>query len=43
MYFYDSMHMTEAGAALTGSLVGSFMAEYLLEEGLLMPAESGPQ
>lgn len=39
MYFYDSMHMTEAGAALTGSLVGRFMADYLLEAGLLIPAE----
>ncbi len=29
MYLYDSMHMTEAGAAPIGSLVGSFMAEYL--------------
>lgn len=39
LYFYDSMHMTEAGAALVGSLVGRFMADYLLEEGLLIPAE----
>lgn len=29
LYLYDSMHMTEAGAAPMGSLVGSFMAEYL--------------
>ena len=39
MYFYDAMHMTEAGAALTGSLVGRFMAEYLVEAGLLTPAQ----
>ncbi|MFO7625713.1 MAG: SGNH/GDSL hydrolase family protein [Candidatus Fermentibacteraceae bacterium] len=39
MFFYDSMHMTEAGSALTGSLVGRFMADYLVEAGLLIPAE----
>jgi len=39
IYFYDSMHMTEAGAALTGSLVGRFMADYLVEAGLLKPSE----
>ena len=34
-YFYDSMHMTEAGAALTGSLSSEFLINYLESEGML--------
>lgn len=32
-YFYDSMHMTEAGADLVGRLVAGFLREYLMEGG----------
>ena len=34
-YFYDSMHMTEAGAALTGYKASEFLIEYLESEGIL--------
>ena len=34
-YFYDAMHMTEAGADLAGRAVSGFLEEYLTEEGML--------
>lgn len=34
-YFYDCMHMTEAGASLVGEKAAAFLLEYLTEEGLL--------
>ncbi len=34
-YFYDAMHMTEAGADLSGRAVAGFLEEYFAEEGLL--------
>lgn len=33
-YFYDAMHMTEAGADLVGRLVAGFLREYLMEGGM---------
>ena len=38
-YFYDSMHMTEAGADLVGRKVAEYTIEYLEEEGILWPAD----
>jgi lysophospholipase L1-like esterase len=34
-YFYDCMHLTEAGALLVGEKTALFMTEYLTDEGLL--------
>ncbi len=34
-YFYDSMHMTEAGAAFTGNIASEFLINYLESEEML--------
>lgn len=35
VYFYDSMHMTEAGATLVGEKASEFLGEYLQSRGIL--------
>ncbi|MFO8183613.1 MAG: SGNH/GDSL hydrolase family protein [Candidatus Aegiribacteria sp.] len=34
-YFYDTMHMTERGAELAGSIASDRISEYLIEKGIL--------